>query len=90
MRTPLPCLCNAGLRAPHPQGYPRSDIDVLAVRTDRNRIACLSNDHKALSSQIEGLLKQLHALTRCVGQREVRRCRCHLTPCLATASSTAS
>ncbi len=65
-------LCSA-LHGPMPtlaafpgQGYPRSDIDIPAVRTDRQRLACLSNDHKGLTDRIEGLLAKLHAAARCV------------------------
>ena len=46
------------------QGFPRSDIDITAVRTDRNRVVCLSNDHKALSNRIHVMLAQLHELQR--------------------------
>lgn len=42
-------------------GYPRSDIDVHAVRTDRHRLILLTNDHKALTSRIEKLMHALHA-----------------------------
>lgn len=46
------------------QGYPRADIDVHAVRTDRQRLICLSNDHKQLTSRIEQQLYALHAAAR--------------------------
>lgn len=48
------------------QGYPRGDIDLFAVRTDRNRVICLSNDHKALTKQIDDALTRLHELYRLV------------------------
>lgn len=46
------------------QGFPRADIDVHAVRIDRNAIIRLTNDHKAISQQMEQLLHQLHAMAR--------------------------
>ena len=48
------------------QGYPRADIDVARVRTDRHRLACLNTDHKVISSQVERMLAEFHAATRCV------------------------
>lgn len=52
------------LCSPHTQGFPRADIDVHAVRLDRNAVIRLTNDHKALSQQMEQLLHKLHALAR--------------------------
>jgi hypothetical protein len=49
------------------QGFPRADIDVHGVRIDRNAVIRLTNDHKAISKQLEELLHKLHALARCVG-----------------------
>ncbi|KAG2427413.1 hypothetical protein HXX76_012349 [Chlamydomonas incerta] len=46
------------------QGFPRSDIDVAAVRRDRHRLICLTNDHRALSDRLAGLLAELHAAMR--------------------------
>ncbi|KAK9830275.1 hypothetical protein WJX72_010756 [[Myrmecia] bisecta] len=56
----------AGLHDPltDREGFPRSDIDVHATRNDRHSIAVLSNDHKALTAQIDQLLQQLHAQNR--------------------------
>ncbi|KXZ50436.1 hypothetical protein GPECTOR_16g610 [Gonium pectorale] len=51
------------------EGFPRSDIDVAQVRRDRHRLICLSNDHRALSDKLAGLLAQLHAATRGSGGR---------------------
>lgn len=39
------------------EGFPRSDIDIHAVRTQRHRFARLKTDHKLLSEEIE---KNLH------------------------------
>ncbi|KAK9130386.1 hypothetical protein Sjap_010873 [Stephania japonica] len=44
-----------------PEGFPRSDIDVHAVRADRNRLAELRNDHKDITSKIEHCLHSLHS-----------------------------
>lgn len=46
------------------QGFPRADVDVHAVRNDRHRLALLTNDHKALTQQIEPLMYALHAAAR--------------------------
>ncbi|KAF6259949.1 hypothetical protein COO60DRAFT_1294635 [Scenedesmus sp. NREL 46B-D3] len=46
------------------EGFPRSDIDVAAVRSDRNAIIRLANDHKQINSQLEQLLHKIHALAR--------------------------
>ncbi|XP_028401789.1 26S proteasome non-ATPase regulatory subunit 9-like [Dendronephthya gigantea] len=46
------------------EDYPRQDIDVYAVRFARNRIICLQNDHKALMSEIEEGLHNVHAAAR--------------------------
>jgi 26S proteasome non-ATPase regulatory subunit 9 len=50
--------------SPPPQGFPRADIDVRAVREDRHKLICLGNDHKAVSAELDGLLGRLHALAR--------------------------
>lgn len=46
------------------QGFPRGDIDVPAVRADRQQMAVLTNDHKRVTSQIERLMHELHAEAR--------------------------
>lgn len=46
------------------QGYPRSDVDIAAVRGDRHTVITLTNDHKALTRDIDLLLVRLHALAR--------------------------
>jgi 26S proteasome non-ATPase regulatory subunit 9 len=45
-------------------GYPRSDIDVYAVRVARNKVIRLQNDHKMLMGDIEKGLHTLHARER--------------------------
>uniref|UniRef100_A0A1B0G534 26S proteasome non-ATPase regulatory subunit 9 n=1 Tax=Glossina morsitans morsitans TaxID=37546 RepID=A0A1B0G534_GLOMM len=52
------------------EGYPRNDIDVHQVRQARQQIICLQNDHKALMTEIEKLMHQLHAETGSGGQTE--------------------
>ncbi|RIB13211.1 hypothetical protein C2G38_2041175 [Gigaspora rosea] len=42
-------------------GFPRADIDLMAVRTARARIIALRNDHKDIMSRIESALHELHA-----------------------------
>lgn len=46
-------------------GFPRADIDLPAVRADRSRVICLTNDHKALSRKLEQLMHELHSIARC-------------------------
>jgi 26S proteasome non-ATPase regulatory subunit 9 len=46
------------------EGFPRADIDHLAVRTIRHRIAELQTDHKELMKRIETLLYQVHATAK--------------------------
>ncbi|XP_043500163.1 26S proteasome non-ATPase regulatory subunit 9 [Polistes fuscatus] len=45
------------------EGYPRQDIDVYQIRHARNRIICLTNDHKALMAKIEAGLHKVHSLS---------------------------
>jgi len=65
------CYCavqegGVGLKGPliDREGYPRSDIDIYAVRTARQKVLCLQNDHKALMKLIESKLHDLHAQER--------------------------
>ncbi|KAJ7516090.1 hypothetical protein O6H91_22G042700 [Diphasiastrum complanatum] len=43
------------------EGFPRADIDVHAVLTDRHRLAVLRNDHKDITAQIEEKIYVLHS-----------------------------
>ena len=43
------------------EGYPRNDIDVAKVRLARNRIICLSNDHKDIMKKLSEALISIHA-----------------------------
>lgn len=45
-------------------GFPRSDIDVAAVRTSRHMIHCLRNDHKDIMKAIEQALHAVHEAQR--------------------------
>ncbi|XP_043235034.1 26S proteasome non-ATPase regulatory subunit 9-like isoform X2 [Amphibalanus amphitrite] len=49
------------------EGYPRSDIDVYSVRHARAQLRRLQNDYRALMSDIEAGLAQLHAQHREAG-----------------------
>lgn len=40
-------------------GFPRADIDIPAVRADRQRLAVLHTDHKQLTGEIERCLHEL-------------------------------
>ncbi|CAI9740516.1 26S proteasome non-ATPase regulatory subunit 9 [Octopus vulgaris] len=46
------------------EGYPRADIDLYSVRTSRQKIICLQNDHKAVMKEIEEELHRIHAKAR--------------------------
>ncbi|XP_010275822.1 PREDICTED: 26S proteasome non-ATPase regulatory subunit 9 [Nelumbo nucifera] len=44
------------------EGFPRSDIDIPAVRADRHRLADLHNDHKDITDKINENLQVLHSV----------------------------
>jgi len=44
------------------QGFPRGDVDVYKIRTQRNRLACLRTDRKELEKEITELLHVLHGM----------------------------
>lgn len=43
------------------EGYPRADVDVIAARNDRHKLARLKSDYDALTDQIQAMLFELHA-----------------------------
>ncbi|KAJ2500130.1 putative 26S proteasome regulatory subunit [Coemansia sp. RSA 1972] len=45
-------------------GFPRSDIDIVAIRTIRQSLVCKQNDLRALMSHIETQLIALHQTTQ--------------------------
>ncbi|KAG2486037.1 hypothetical protein HYH03_015244 [Edaphochlamys debaryana] len=51
------------------EGFPRADINVHQVRTDRHRLICLTNDHRALTDQLAALLGRYHEAAR-AGSRQ--------------------
>ncbi|KAG6490706.1 hypothetical protein ZIOFF_052016 [Zingiber officinale] len=51
------------------EGFPRTDIDLSAVRSQRRRLAELQNDYKDITGQIEKNLQVLHSLNK---QRQSR------------------
>ncbi|KAG2176432.1 hypothetical protein INT43_005672 [Umbelopsis isabellina] len=53
---------NVGMNQPliDREGFPRSDIDLVAVRTARHSIIELTNDHKDIMKQIEAAILGLH------------------------------
>ncbi|KAL5110872.1 26S proteasome non-ATPase regulatory subunit 9 [Taenia crassiceps] len=57
---------NVGMHGPllDSEGYPRNDIDVVAVRTARNRIICLNTDHNEVMKQLEAVSARLLSKTR--------------------------
>ena len=42
------------------EGYPRNDIDIVKVRTARQKIICLMNDHKEIMKKISDALECIH------------------------------
>merc|ERR1711953_227515 len=46
------------------EGFPRNDVDLVAVRTARNKHVCLQNDHKALMHEIEIKLNDYHKIKK--------------------------
>ncbi|KAM7536946.1 hypothetical protein Aperf_G00000073740 [Anoplocephala perfoliata] len=54
---------NVGMHGPlvDAEGFPRNDIDLVAVRTARNRIICLNTDYKELMLQLEEVSSRLLA-----------------------------
>ncbi|KAG0092449.1 putative 26S proteasome regulatory subunit [Podila epicladia] len=52
-------------------GFPRSDIDLVAVTTARSNIVKLKNDHKAVMLQIEEALHAVHA--EALAEREKKK-----------------
>ncbi|XP_057200120.1 26S proteasome non-ATPase regulatory subunit 9-like [Triplophysa rosa] len=63
---------DVGLHAPlvDVEGFPRADVDLYAVRTARQSICCLQNDHKALMMEIEKALHTLHANAKLGHERD--------------------
>ncbi|XP_020673525.1 26S proteasome non-ATPase regulatory subunit 9 [Dendrobium catenatum] len=43
------------------EGFPRSDIDIPAIRAQRGRLLALRNDHKAITAKIDENLQVLHS-----------------------------
>lgn len=43
-------------------GFPRSDVDLFAVRGARNQVSCLSNDLQDINQKIDRALQHLHSL----------------------------
>lgn len=59
-------LCHAGgpglsTNLVDPQGFPRTDIDISAVRSDRRRLDELRNDHKDITEKINQHIELLHS-----------------------------
>ncbi|GAA5816215.1 hypothetical protein MFLAVUS_009741 [Mucor flavus] len=61
-------LLEAGIGMTEPlvdsAGFPRSEVDVHTVRTNRNLIIRLRNDHKEIMSDIEKVLHKVHEAKR--------------------------
>jgi 26S proteasome non-ATPase regulatory subunit 9 len=67
-------LIDAGIGMDEPlvdnAGFPRSEIDVHSIRTSRNLIHRLRNDHRAIMSDIEKVLHKIHEEKRLQAQQE--------------------
>lgn len=44
-----------------PEGFPRNDIDIFAIRTARHKVICLKNDYAEINKQIESYLYKIHS-----------------------------
>jgi len=49
------------------EGFPRNDVDLVAIRQARQRVICLRNDHKTLMKEIEAELVCIHQRARETG-----------------------
>ncbi|KAI8988879.1 hypothetical protein BDB01DRAFT_833915 [Pilobolus umbonatus] len=65
------------------EGFPRSDIDIVSIRTTRRMIQRLRNDYKDLTNIIGTKLEELHALAKENPQPET-----HHTPTAAATITT--
>ena len=43
------------------EGYPRNDLDIPKIRMARQKIICLSNDHKEVMKKLASLLEDIHS-----------------------------
>jgi hypothetical protein len=46
------------------EGFPRTDIDIVKIRTFRHEHSCLQNDHSACMKEIEEYLLKFHEVSR--------------------------
>ena len=73
--TTKPCLLSfslkhgMGMKEPlvDSSGFPRSDVDVHTIRTLRNQIVRLQNDHRQIMNDIEQALHQIHQEAKATG-----------------------
>ena len=49
------------------EGFPRSDVDVLAIRTARHQLACLQTDYSSVMERIKATLETIHEEDRTSG-----------------------
>ena len=43
------------------EGFPRNDLDIPKIRLARQKIICLSNDHKELMKKLADILEDIHS-----------------------------
>ncbi|KAH8583289.1 p27 like 26S proteasomal subunit with a PDZ domain [Cryptosporidium sp. chipmunk genotype I] len=66
------------------EGFPRSDIDIYAVRKARNRIAILNTDYSNVMKEIEEKLFDIHSKekTYIPVDKSEKNLRCNVSECL--------
>lgn len=69
-------------------GFPRSEIDVHSIRTSRNLIYRLRNDHRAIMVDIERILHKIHEAKRLQAQQEDESTPSSSTTTAQTATAT--
>lgn len=71
-------------------GFPRSDVDLFAVRGARNQVSCLSNDLKDINQKIDRALQHLHSFGQEAIEEAIQadRKERELTSSLSSLSST--
>ncbi|KAF9429870.1 putative 26S proteasome regulatory subunit [Podila epigama] len=69
-------------------GFPRSDVDLVAVTTARSNIIKLKNDHKDIMTKIEEALHAVHA--EAIAEREQKKALANATSTSSSSSSSST
>eukprot|EP00124_Ichthyophonus_hoferi_P005480 Ihof_evm2s805 gene=Ihof_evmTU2s805 len=61
---------NVGMTTPlvDREGFPRGDVDLHVVRSERHDVIMMQNDHKALMIEVEKAIHDLHAAARALSK----------------------